>query len=71
MALWVQADINNLKAAIATGVLSVKYSGPPERTVVYQSLSEMRKLLAEMVAEVTGAAGTRQSYRKAATSKGF
>lgn len=71
MALWVQADIDNLKAAISTGVLSVKYSGPPERTVVYQSLSEMRKLLAEMVAEVSGTAGTRQSYRKAATSKGF
>lgn len=71
LSIWTQSDIENLKAALSTGVLSVKYSGPPERTIVYQSLRDMRDLLAEMVANVEDAAGTRQKYRKASTKKGF
>jgi len=71
LATWTQSDIDTLKAAIATGVLSVRYSGPPAREVQYHSLREMRDLLAEMIADVAGTAGTRQGYRKAATSKGF
>ena len=69
--LWTQADIDALRAAVATGVRSVTYSGPPERTVVYHSLAEMRSLLAEMVAAVRGAAGTRPVSRYAGTRKGF
>jgi hypothetical protein len=68
--IWIQADIDTLKAALKSGVLSVTYSGPPSRSVTYQSLSEMRKLLAEMVADVAQQAG-RASYRLAKTSKGF
>lgn len=71
MTTWTQTDVDNLKAAVASGVLSVKYSGPPERTIVYQSLAEMRKLLAEMVADVADTAGTRRTYRYAAHRKGF
>ncbi len=71
MSIWVQADIDSLKAAVASGVLSVEYVGPPARRVTYQSLSEMRKLLAEMVAEVATSAGTRKPYRLAGTRDGF
>lgn len=66
MALWTQSDIDSLKAAVASGVLTVTYAGPPARSKTYQSLSEMRALLAEMVASVGG--GPR--YRLAATRKG-
>lgn len=71
MSLWTEDDITTLKAAVASGVLSVSYNGPPARTVTYQSLSEMRSLLAEMVADVAGAAGTRPAFRLAGFSKGF
>jgi hypothetical protein len=71
MAIWTQADIDALKAAVASGVLTVSYAGPPQRTITYQSLAAMRSLLAEMVAEVSDAAGTRRSYRLAAHRKGF
>lgn len=54
MALWTQQDVDALKKAIGSGVLRVRYSGPPERELTYQSLAEMRSLLAEMVAEVSG-----------------
>lgn len=69
--IWTQDDVDKLKAAIASGVLSVSYDGPPKRTIVYQSLSDMRKLLAEMRAEVGAAAGTRRAFRLASTRKGF
>lgn len=45
-------QIANLKNAIASGVLSVRYG---ERTVVYQSLSDMRKVLADAEATKSGA----------------
>ncbi len=64
---WTQADIDRLKAAIASGVLSVNYAGPPSRSITYQSLAEMRKLLAEMVGQVNG----RTAYRRVAFNKGF
>lgn len=50
--LWTEADITTLKAAIASGVLSVSYTGPPSRTVTYQSLNQMRALLGDMVRDV-------------------
>ncbi len=71
MAVWTQSDIDTLKAAIASGILTVSYNGPPARTITYQSLSAMRSLLAEMIADVANTAGTRTGYRFAAHKKGF
>lgn len=71
MATWTQADIDSLKVAVASGVLTVSYSGPPARSQTYQSLDEMRALLAEMVAQVGNDAGTRQPFRYVKTTKGF
>jgi hypothetical protein len=68
---WVQADIDALRTAVGSGVLTVHYAGPPSRSITYHSLSEMRSLLADMVAEVANAAGTRTGYRFAASRKGF
>lgn len=67
---WTQADIDKLQAAISSGVLSVSYAGPPARSITYQSLAEMRSLLAEMVSSVGGASGGK-SYRLATTRKGL
>lgn len=67
MAIWTEADIATLKAAIASGVLSVSYAGPPARTITYQSLEAMRSLLAEMVGQVSG----RTTYRRVSFKKGF
>lgn len=66
---WTQADIDTLKAAIATGVQEVEYDGPPKRRVKYQSFEQMRGALALMQAEVSGA--SRPAYRLASTSKGL
>jgi hypothetical protein len=68
--LWNQADIDALKIAVSSGVLTVTYAGPPSRTLTYQNLSEMRKLLAEMVADVAAQSGT-ATYRLAAYKSGF
>lgn len=52
---YTQDDIDTLKSAIATGAQKVTFgSGPDSRTVEYRSLDQMRSLLAEMVAEVSG-----------------
>jgi hypothetical protein len=67
---WTQADVNTLRAAIASGVLSVEFSGPPSRRVQYQSTDAMLKVLALAVAELATTAGTRPGYRRAAI-KGF
>lgn len=64
---WTQADIDTLRAAVAGGVLTVKYAGPPQRELTYQSLTEMRSLLAGMNRQVTSA----PSYRLVSHSKGF
>ena len=68
---WTQSDIDTLKAALKSGILTVTYDGPPRRSITYQSLAAMRELLAEMVGDVADEAGTRASYRFAATRKGF
>ncbi len=65
--LWTEADINALKAAIASGALSVEYAGPPARKITYHSLSDMRSLLADMVREVYGT----RTHRLAQFDKGF
>jgi hypothetical protein len=64
---WTAEEIATLRAAVASGILTVSYAGPPARTVSYQSLKEMRELLASMTS--TSAAGT--PYRLASTKKGF
>jgi roadblock/LC7 domain-containing protein len=66
---YTSEEIATLKSAIASGVLTVSYAGPPARTVTYQSLSEMRKQLAIMVAEVAGS--NRRRFRRAYVKKGF
>lgn len=70
MATWTQADIDTLKAAVGSGVLTVTYSGPPSRTITYQSLDAMRSLLAEMIRQVSGSTAA-PPYRLAAFKKGF
>lgn len=65
--MWTEADLQRLKGAVASGILTVRYDGPPGRTITYQSLAEMRALLAEMQREVKG--GT--PYRLVQTRKGF
>lgn len=67
MAFWTQADIDKLKTACANGVLTVDYEGPPKRSVTYQNLDAMRRLLAEMRADV----GAAPNFRRASFSKGF
>jgi hypothetical protein len=72
VASWTQADLDNLKAAIASGVLSVTYDGPPRRSVTYHDLDKMRALRAEMEREVQAAAGTpTTTYRRVRFRKGF
>ncbi len=68
-ATWTQAQVDELKVAIASGVLTVSYSGPPARYVTYQSLSAMRELLAAMRQDIAQAAG-RRTYVLAAMRKG-
>ena len=70
MSIWTQADVDALKAAVGSGVLQVRYDGPPARMVTYHSLAEMRALLATMVADVA-ASGGRASFRLIATRKGL
>lgn len=64
---WTDADLQALKAAVASGVLQVTYDGPPRRSITYQSLSEMRALLAEMNRQVTSA----PTHRYAKFRRGF
>lgn len=68
---WTQEDVDKLKAAIVSGVLTVSYNGPPARTITYQSLTAMRALLADMVAAAGDGSGGRSKYRLASTSKGL
>jgi len=68
--IWTQEDIDELKKAIRSGRLSVSYAGPPARAETFQSLAEMRALLAEMVKQVSGSTSS-PPYRVAATKKGL
>lgn len=62
------AQLAELEAAIASGVLSVSYAGPPARSTTYQSLEAMQTLRARMIRELNGAPPAR---RLASFSKGF
>lgn len=70
MATWTQADVTTLKAAVASGVLQVRFDGPPARSITYHSLAEMRSLLASMQQDVARAAGT-TSHRYLTVKKGL
>lgn len=61
-------EYNELKAAVASGVLEVEYYN--ERRVKYQSLQAMRELLASMEAELFPNAPGRSGGRYVATCKG-
>lgn len=65
--IWTQADIDTLHAAVVGGLLSVKYAGPPQREITYQSLDSMRSLLAEMNRQVSSA----PTHRKVQWKKGY
>jgi len=66
---WTQSDIDALEAAIKVGRLSVRFG---DRSVQYQSITEMLKLRQEMIDAVASSGGTstqnRTSY--ASFSKG-
>ena len=49
MADYTEAQIVALKAAIASGVTTVKHG---DKTVIYRSIAEMRAILADMLGEV-------------------
>lgn len=57
---WTQADIDALKAAIASGRLRVTMG---DRDVQFRSLAEMKEILAMMQEEVDATAGTNTRYR--------
>lgn len=57
-----------LEAAISSGVLTVRYA---DRTITYQSLSEMRSLRAEMQRELQGSSTTIKPFVRIASSKGM
>lgn len=66
LSTWTAADVTALRAACASGVLTVVYDGPPRREITYQSLGAMRALLSEMIRQLRGS----RSYRLAAFRKG-
>jgi predicted transcriptional regulator len=58
-----QDDIDALKAAIWAGARTVKFgSGADSREVTYRSLDEMRSILSDMNAELTGGSFSPISY---------
>jgi len=64
---WTQSDIDNLKTAIASGVLEVEYH---DRRVKYQTTKDMLAALGLMEQEVSGASGG-STVRRLNSRKGF
>lgn len=64
---WTQQDVDRLRAAVSSGIMTVSYDGPPRRSITYHSLDAMRDLLREMEAEVEGRIG----HRLASFNGGF
>lgn len=60
-------DIATLEAAIASGVKTVRFAGPPSREITYQDTAAMVQALAIMRREVNGVA----TLKKAQFRKGF
>jgi hypothetical protein len=66
---YAQADIDNLKEAIAQGALRVRFG---DRDVIYRSLAEMQQTLTIMQNEVNGATGRKPTRQiRFVTSKGL
>ena len=65
---FTQTQIDTLRAAIATGALTVRNANG--ETVTYRSLAEMRETLATMEAVVTGSGTSRVSYINPTYSNG-
>lgn len=51
----IQAEIDDLRAAIGSGALTVSY---PDRSTTYRSMSEMRQALQMLQGELADANGT-------------
>lgn len=68
---WTQADVDTLRAALASGVLVVTYSGPPARSITYQSTQAMLLVLGQAVSELANTAGTRAPFLRLAARKGI
>lgn len=66
---WTADDLATLERAIASGVMTVSYSGPPARTVTYQSIDAMLRARATVRAELIG--DQRPAVRYASLRKGF
>jgi len=58
---YVQSDLDNIRAAIATGAKEVTYAD--NRRVVYRSLAEMQSIRDEIEAEVSGRGGSLKDNR--------
>lgn len=69
--MYTQSDVDALKAALASGVRSVSFSGPPARTVVYASTAELIQAIAVAEDAVRMAAATKTRYRFGSTRKGL
>lgn len=71
MGIWTQDHIDTLVEAIASGVMTVSYSGGAagSRTMTYQSTKSMLEALALMQASVAADAGTGVTFRKATFKK--
>lgn len=67
---YTQADVDTLRAACASGILTVNYSGPPARSITYQSTEAMLIVLGRAVAELANAAGTRAPFKLINSRKG-
>lgn len=61
---YTQADIDKLKAALASGVLTVRTG---EHSVTYQSASDLAKQIERMQSEVDAASGKTISRRSVAS----
>jgi hypothetical protein len=66
---WTQADIDALKAAIATGARSVQYSDGSR--IDYRSLREMEAVRAKMESEVSAASTTRVRAFRGSPRSGY
>lgn len=58
---WSQTDIDALKSAMGKGIKRVQYTSG---SVEYQTVAEMRKLLADMEREVSGVVPVRRTVAR-------
>lgn len=66
---WTQTDLDRLDAAFSRGIRRVTFVDG--QTVEYYSVAEYQSLKRDMQADIAAAAGTRKTFRLAATSKGL